>query len=294
MDDAPCPRSLVALDPLERAMAYVELHAFETLSLDDISQVAQLSPYHFVRQFSARYGLSPMAFVRDHRMQLAARRLAADAGGSLVELAFDSGFETQEGFTRAFKRAFGVSPGRYRRDHASTPVKEESRQVTQTTVSPLALTQEQAPRRAEGFRVAGFSGAFNETNKAGIPLLWQRLAPRLPLPGQVRHQTYGVCWGEADSGFHYLAGALMHPDAEIPEGLEVREVPAQTYLVFRQTLDGGELHPQMQAAVREIWGERLPKCGRKLSRGPDLEVYQDQFEPGVSDSWVEWWIPIEV
>jgi predicted transcriptional regulator YdeE len=63
--------------------------------------------------------------------------------------------------------------------------------------------------------------------------------------------------------------------------------------VFRQTLDGGELHPQMQAAVREIWGERLPKCGHKLARGPDLEVYPDQFEPGVPDSWVEWWIPIE-
>ena len=294
MDDAPCPRSLVAPDPLERAMAYVELHAFETLSLDDISQVAQLSPYHSCASSAPATGSAPWPSSGITGCSWRRGGLTADAGGSLVELAFDSGFETQEGFTRAFKRAFGVSPGRYRRDHAGTPAKEESRQVTQTTVSPLALTQEQAPRRAEGFRVAGFSGAFNETNKAGIPLLWQRLAPRLPLPGQVRHQTYGVCWGEADSGFHYLAGALMHPDAEIPEGLEVREVPAQTYLVFRQTLDGGELHPQMQAAVREIWGERLPKCGRKLSRGPDLEVYQDQFEPGVSDSWVEWWIPIEV
>jgi len=291
MDDAHCPRSLVALDPLERAVAHVEMHAFQTLSLDDLAQVAQLSPYHFVRQFSSRYGLSPMAFVRARRMALAARRLSADAGGSLVELAFDSGFETQEGFTRAFKRAFGVSPGRFRRDHAGAPDKETC-PLTQSTAS-RALTQEPAPRRAEGFRVAGFAGAFNETNKAGIPLLWEKLAPRLPLPGQVRHQTYGVCWGEADSGFHYLAGALIRADAEVPEGLEVREVPAQTYLVFRQALDGGELHPQMQAAVREIWGERLPKCGHKLARGPDLEVYPDEFEPGVPDSWVEWWIPIE-
>jgi len=273
-------------------MAYVELHPLEPLSLDDLTQVAQLSPYHFVRQFSARYGLSPMAFVRDRRMRLAARRLTAGVGSSLVELAFDSGFETQEGFTRAFKRAFGVSPGRYRRDHAVASAQQEGCLVTQTT-APLALSQELAPRRAEGFRVAGFAGAFNETNKAGIPLLWEKLAKRLPLPGQVRHQTYGVCWGEADSGFHYLAGALIRPDAEVPEGLEVRDVPAQTYLVFRQTLDGGELHPQMQAAVREIWGERLPKCGRKLARGPDLEVYPDEFEPGVPDSWVEWWIPIE-
>ena len=271
-------------------MAYVELHAFEPLSLDDLTQVAQLSPYHFVRQFSARYGLTPMAFVRARRMALAARRLNTNPDDSLVELAFDSGFETQEGFTRAFKRAYGISPGRYRRDHGGVTAKEPC-PVTQTTAA--LVTQEPAPRRAKGFRVAGYAGVFDETNTAGIPRLWEKLAKRLPLLGQVRHQTYGVCWGEADSGFHYLAGALIRNDAEVPEGLEVRDVPAQTYLVFRQTLDGGELHPQMQAAVREIWGERLPKCGRKLARGPDLEVYPDKFEPGVPDSWVEWWIPIE-
>jgi AraC family transcriptional regulator len=290
MDDAPCPPLLTDDDRLERAMSHLEAHAAETLSVDELADVAGLSAYHFVRQFSARFGQSPMAFARARRLGLAARRLGGEAPVSLVNLAFDVGFESQEGFTRAFKRAFGVSPGRYRRRVANPTEKPAMSDVT----TPLRLSQEPKPRREAGFRVVGFSGLFGETNKAGIPKLWERLAALLPLRDQVSHRTFGVCWGDGHGGdFHYLAGALLQPGAPIPEGLEAKDVPAQTYLVFRQSLEGGELHPQMQAATKEIWGERLPKSGYKLGRGPDLEVYPDYFEPGVPDSWVEWWIPVE-
>jgi hypothetical protein len=50
----------------------------------------------------------------------------------------------------------------------------------------------------------------------------------------------------------------------------------------------------MQAAVREIWGERVPAAGCALSRGaPDLEVYPEDFDPARPGAWVEWWIPVE-
>ena len=71
-------------------------------------------------------------------------------------------------------------------------------------------------------------------------------------------------------------------------------MPEQTYLVFRHELDPADnIHVQMQAAVREIWGARLPACGYKLARGPDLEVYPPNLDSGRTGAWVEWWIPIE-
>ncbi len=47
---------------------------------------------------------------------------------------------------------------------------------------------------------------------------------------------------------------------------------AQTYLVFRQMLTTGELHPQMQAATDVIWGERLPRSGYALAVAPDFQI----------------------
>src|SRR5580704_8579999 len=185
MDDAPCPPLLTDDDPLERAMSHLEAHAAEALSVDELADVAGLSAYHFVRQFSARFGQSPMAFVRARRLGLAARRLGGEAPVSLVNLAFDVGFESQEGFTRAFKRAFGVSPGRYRR--GATPLKETLMSEISTVVQLRAAA---APQRKPGVRVAGFAGVFDETNRAQIPDLWTRLVQRLPLPGQTGDESF--------------------------------------------------------------------------------------------------------
>jgi AraC family transcriptional regulator len=289
MDDA-ASCDIDASDPLDRSRAFVDAQTSETLTLAGLADVAGLSTYHFVRQFTARFGTSPMAYVREQRMALAASRLAGEAPPALIELAFDLGFESQEGFTRAFKRAHGVSPGRYRRN----PIPQEIRRMSDAAMhSPL--TMHTAPVRKPAFRVAGVSGVFGEATRAQIPQLWPRLIQRLPLPGQIGDDaSFGVCSpAEGEDGcFRYLACVPIAADAPSPEGMEVVDVPAQTYLVFRQETDGSPLHPQMQAAVKEIWGERVPKSGFKLANGPDIEAYPPNFYPD-RPSHVEWWIPVE-
>lgn len=291
MDDGALPE-IEPTDALERARAFIDAQALEPLTLGTLAAVAGLSPYHFSRQFAARFGVSPMAYARERRMALAASRLADDKPPALVDLAFDLGFESQEGFTRAFKRAHGVSPGRYRRNPQTVP--EEIAAMSDAAVQSR-LSMQAAPVRKSGFRVAGFSGVFDEATRAQIPMLWPRLIERLPLPGQVGDDaSFGVCWpADGEEGcFHYLAAVPIAADAPAPEGMDVVGVPAQTYLVFRQQTDGSPLHPQMAAAVKEIWGERVPKSGRKLADGPDIEAYPPRFEPD-RPSHVEWWIPIE-
>ena len=291
MDDGAHP-DIDQTDPLDRARAFVDAQAFELLTLGTLAAVACLSPYHFTRQFTARFGVSPMAYVRERRMAMAATRLADEKPPALVELAFDLGFETQEGFTRAFKRAHGVSPGRYRRNPQTVP---EEIAAMSDAAAQSRLSMQPAPVRKPGFRVAGVCGVFDEATRAQIPLLWPRLIQRLPLTGQVGDDaSFGVCWPtEGEEGcFRYLAAVPIADDAPAPEGLEVMDVPAQTYLVFRQETDGSPLHPQMQAAVKEIWGARAPNAGYRLANGPDLEAYPPGFEPD-RPSHVEWWIPVE-
>ncbi|HEY1426632.1 MAG TPA: helix-turn-helix domain-containing protein [Caulobacteraceae bacterium] len=293
MDDAAPLGPARTADPLERAMAHVEDHAFEPLALADLAAVAGLSPYHFARQFSARYGLTPMAFVRARRLGLAARLLASPRPPALIELAFDTGFESQEAFTRAFKRAFGVSPGRYRKRRAA-PTPTEVLAMSDV-VSAVRLTQEPSPVRKPALRVAGPRAVFGEDNKAGIPLLWPRLIERLPLAGQLGEVTYGVGWAASgvEGCFNCMAAVAIAADAPAPEGLETKLIPEQSYLVFRLETDASDLHTQMQAAHRQIWGERAPNSGFKLADAPDLEVYPPGFQPD-RPSRIEWWIPVEI
>jgi len=290
MDDAG-PRQTLQTDPLLRARALIEANVAEPLSLEALAAAAGLSAYHFTRQFAARFGLSPMAFVRERRMALAAVRLTQRPPPALVDLAFDLGFESQEGFTRAFKRAYGVSPGRFRRAQI---IDEEGLTMTANTTKAARLSMEPAPVNKPGFRVAGVSGVFDDASKSGIPMLWGRLDARLPAAGQTGRNTFGVCWA-ASSGegrFNYMAAVPFAPDAPAPEGLAVKDIPEQSYLVFRQETDGTYLHAQMQAAAKEIWGERLPASGFRLANSPDLEAYPPGFEPD-QPSYVEWWIPVE-
>jgi AraC family transcriptional regulator len=276
-------------DPLERARLHIESRLFEPLTLTELAAAAGLSAYHFSRQFGARFGASPMAYVRAMRMAAAAAQLCGQTPPPLVDLAFDS----QEGFTRAFKRAFGVPPGRYRR--AGVHPMETLLMSTAATAPAVNLTQAADPVRKGPLRIAGLAGQFDDTNKAGIPALWERFAPRLPFDGQAGYETYGVCAagaGAEPGSMRYMAGVALRADAAPPEGLEVIVLAPQTYLVFHQTLDAGPLQPQMLAAARAIWGDLVPKSGHRLAQAPDLEFYPADFEPNRA-GWVEWWVPVE-
>jgi AraC family transcriptional regulator len=288
MDDRP---DIDIADPLERAKSRIDADAFAPVTLAELAATASLSPFHFSRAFAARFGASPVTYARDMRLQAAARCLAADADVSLIDLAFDCGFESQEGFTRAFVRAFGVPPGRYR--SLAARIRETTPMTTVLDHPPLSQS---GPVKKPALRIAGISQVFDEESKAGIAALWSRLLATPSLKGYRLGRTFGVCLAppEGEScALTYLAGVELAADAEVPEGLELVEMPARPYLVFRQVLQGPDLHPQMQAAMREIWGERVPRAGVKLAQAPDLEVYPEGFDPAAPGAWVEWWLPAE-
>ena len=164
-----------------------------------------------------------------------------------------------------------------------------------TEVLPRAnIAPTSPPMRKPALRIAGFTGTFDDMNKAQIPQLWGRLMGVLPLPGQVGAESFGVCAAASEPGtMRYAAGVAIAADAPVPEGMEVFDLPPQAYLVFRQTLDGGDLHAQMQAGAKEIWGERVPKSEHRLAQAPDLEFYPADFRPDHPGAWLEWWVPVE-
>ena len=74
-----------------------------------------LSRSALVDRFSRYLGEPPMAYLTRWRLQLAERALTATPRG-VSEIAADVGYESEAAFNRAFKRAFGQPPARYRRE----------------------------------------------------------------------------------------------------------------------------------------------------------------------------------
>ena len=77
---------------------------------DDMADGAYTSPFHFARQLSQNAGEPPVAMRRRVMLERAAWRLRH--GASVTDAAFEAGYESVEGFSRAFARAYGHAPSR--------------------------------------------------------------------------------------------------------------------------------------------------------------------------------------
>ena len=291
MDNATSTRP----DPFVALAAWIEQRLDGPLTLEQVAARAGLSPYHFSRLFTARMGRSVMAHVRGRRLVRGARRLCDEPDLKLVELALDCGFESQEAFTRAFKRVFGVSPGRFRTGFAVEPIEGQFPMNAPTDpAAPVVRLPELVT--LPGFLVAGPARQFDDATKSEIPQLWSALIGALPFKGQVPSwATYGVVSSvdTSDGCFQYMAGVGVEAGCVPPPGFATMEIPAATYAVFRITLNGSALHPQVKQAMAAIWGELIPASGLKVVPGPDFELYDGRFDPQKAGSVIDFHVPVE-
>jgi len=92
----------------------IESRAAEPVDLAMLAAEAGLSPYHYLRMFSAALGVTPHQYLLRCRLRHAARLLAGEPRRAVTEVALDAGFADLSNFVRTFGRAAGVSPGRFR------------------------------------------------------------------------------------------------------------------------------------------------------------------------------------
>jgi len=83
-------------------------------SLDDLAQVAGLSKYHFLRQFSQIVGMTPGSYMRTLRLCHAARKLRT-SDMPILDIALSVGFADHPSFSRAFARHMGMTPSDYQK-----------------------------------------------------------------------------------------------------------------------------------------------------------------------------------
>src|SRR3954468_282509 len=99
---------------VNRVMDHIDAHLDETLDLQSLARVAQLSPFHFHRLFQSLTGETLADRVRRRRLEVAAGRLLTRTDSTALEIALEVGFNSPETFARAFRAHFGVTPTAWR------------------------------------------------------------------------------------------------------------------------------------------------------------------------------------
>jgi len=100
-------------DNIARAIEFIRASFNKDFSLKDVSGVANLSPYHFIRVFKAQTGKTPYEFLLDYKIEKA-RELLAAGNLTVTEVCYQCGFNNRSHFTAAFKKRVGVTPTGYR------------------------------------------------------------------------------------------------------------------------------------------------------------------------------------
>jgi AraC-like DNA-binding protein len=92
---------------------WIDGHSHQAIDLERAAGKAGLSPFHFLRVFSAVLGVTPHQYLVRSRLRHGARLLAG-SDRAVTAIAYDVGFGDLSNFVRSFHRAAGISPRGFR------------------------------------------------------------------------------------------------------------------------------------------------------------------------------------
>jgi AraC family transcriptional regulator len=130
----------------------------EELSVEQLSRIASLSPFHFNRVFKKVTGESVHNYVKRVRLEHAANALLFNPNSSITQILQESGFISNASFTHAFKECFGVTPTKWREVDIPTSISENIAEI-----SPLHVKIGYEPRKKVAYvRHKGYNRSIKE------------------------------------------------------------------------------------------------------------------------------------
>ena len=100
------------IEAVQRMQDYIESHLDTNITMTDLSNVSKYSPWYSYRLFVALLRMTPAVYIRRLRLSESALRLR-DEKAKIVDIAFAFGFESVDGYQRAFYKEFGCNPYEY-------------------------------------------------------------------------------------------------------------------------------------------------------------------------------------
>ncbi len=285
------------LRQVQRGVDYVEAHLDDEVPLADVARHAGLSQWHFQRVFKALTNETLKTYVRSRRFAHALDALVTTRA-RIIEIALAAGFESQESFTRAFKKAFGVTPAEYRRRGVRSPFVRKARfdaEYLSHINGNLSLepdVYEQPALQLVGLRTCFFSIDSEKNNMADkLPALWGAFLPRM---GEIPHRAAGPAYGVVrqtaakTDELEYHAAVAVERLVAAPDGMVSLVLPPARYAKFTHQ---GKV-ANLDRTVSYVYSTWLARSGLHHTYGADLELYGAEYDPESERSVIYYAIPI--
>lgn len=276
-------------------MDYIEDHLTDELSLEAIADYAGVSDYHFRNIFFYLSGLTLSEYIKGRKLSEANKDLLN--GEKVTDIAFKYGYQSLDGFTRAFKKWSGFLPSEVTPQGPNKSFPRLSFIITVKGGNTMEFRLEEMP----AFNFVGvskrvpmqFEGINNEIVKLAESITDAQRQEMRALQNMAPYEIVNVSY-DADAGFMKEEGGLTHligvltTRDDVSELLEKIPVAAGTWAVFPNE---GPFPATLQETMAKTYSEWLPSSDYEVVNAPAFSF--TKMDPRKTDyAYSEVWIPV--
>ena len=248
----------------------------EPISVTDISAQAYLSPSYFAMVFRVLTGFTVMNYLTRYRLHRAAEELVLTRS-RIIDIAIESGFSSQQSFSKSFSQTYGIAPAQFRRLKPSFEPFPLKNLWEELPMELMDCFKNVKFIKKDAYYVVGFESEINYNVKSGtdpIGGVWDELNAEGVIdmiPDKTFDGTYGITHSETSGGIaKYIAGVEVNTLANLPTGVVGRKFEASEYAVFNTTLEiifSGKFY-------KTLYAKWLPDSGYKYKEDPGVSTYE--------------------
>ena len=246
------------IEAVQRMQDYIEANLDNNITTADLASVSRYSPWYSYRLFVDLLHMTPAVYIRRLRLSKSALRLR-DEKVKIIDVALDSGFESVDGYQRAFYKEFGCNPYEY--SMRPTPIylfkpygikyanRKESKTMSEVK-NVFVQVIEKPERKVIIKRGKEATEYFKYCEEVGCDV-WGLLCSMKSISGEPiclwlpkKHIIAGTS--------EYVQGVEVAADysGEIPEGFDIIDLPKCKYIMFQ-----GEPFEEENfgEAIQQVW-----------------------------------------
>lgn len=283
------------LHELNQVIDYIEDHLTEDLPLEIIAEYAGVSDYHFRKVFFYLSGLTLSEYIKNRKLSEANKDLLS--GEKVTDVAFKYGYQSMDGFTRAFKKWSGFLPSDVTKKGISKSFPKLSFVITVKGGTTMEFRIEEKP----AFNLVGvskrvpmqFEGVNNEIVKLALSITEEQRKEMHALRNIEPYEIVNASY-DADANFLKEEGDLTHligvltTEDQVSELLDKVPVDACTWAIFPNE---GPFPSTLQDTMARIYSEWLPSSNYEVINVPSFS-FTKMNQTKKDYAYSEVWIPV--